>query len=167
MASFYQDQKCWCKIIKKGPVAISFHNQLKTQTGPRAALSEKTKPSVWSEWANGRAWGAVVPCWCCGHAVCLWGVNVTSFPLKSLLQLKDLAASCCLCRALRSWWFLEFPEVEQEAFSYQTAVVVWHDAKKSESNYTKEEKTRLRTNYFCMNSVSYTKFTHLAFSSLQ
>lgn len=134
MACFYQDQKCWCKIIKRGSVAISFHNQLNTQTGPRAALWEMTEPSVWSEWAKGRTWGAVVPCWCGGRAVCLWGLTVPLFPLKSLLQFKDLAA-----------------------------VVVWHDANESESNYTKEEKTRLWTNYFCMNSVSYTKFTHLAF----
>lgn len=148
MACFYQDHKCWCKIINRGPVAISFHNQLKTQTGPRAALWETSEPSLWSEWAKGRAWGAVVPAgvWTSVRCEC-----------KSLLQLKDLAASC--------WSFLEFPKVEQEAFSCQTAV--WHDANKSESNYTKEEKTRLWTNYFCMNSVSFTKSTRLAFSSLQ
>lgn len=55
--------------------------------------------------------------------------------------LKVPVTAYSLCRAPRSRWFLEFPKVEQEALSHQTAVVVWHDANKSESNYTKEEKT--------------------------
>lgn len=166
MACFYQDHKCWCKIIKReglwpSPFIISWRlklvpellserrlNHHRGQSGPKEGPEEQSYPAaVWT---------------CCMPVRC-----ECTLPLKSLLQLKDRAASRCLCRAPRSRWFLEFPKVEQEALSHQTAVVVWHDANKSESNYTKEEKTRLWTNYFCMNSVSYTKFTHLAFSSMQ
>lgn len=33
MACIYQEWKCWCKIIRKAPLAISFHNVLHRETG--------------------------------------------------------------------------------------------------------------------------------------